>query len=167
MADSRRSGNPTTLHQGNYGPNPVPVSMNDRTPTPQTQTRGVAQAVEQVDVKGLPEGLARSVVSLQRQVQQATDQTKSSPFANGNLILNWTFVNGSIGAGPAPVASTLNVIPHGLGRVPQGYIIVDVTGGYFGIGIVRYAWDERTISLFGQKVNWSGSSNVTISLFVF
>lgn len=166
MAEARRTGNPTTVHNGAYGTRPTQVGMNDRSPVPSTQARGVSQAVEQVDVKGLPEGLARSIVSLQRQVQGATDQSKSGPFANGNLILNWAWVNGSI-SGSLPVASTLNVIPHGLGRVPQGYVIVDISGGYFGIGIVRYAWDDKTISLFGQKVNWSGSPNVLVSVYVF
>lgn len=166
MADARRTGNPSTAQNGAYGSNPTVVGMNSRVPTPQTQGRGVAQSVEQVDTAGLPEGLARSVVSLQRQVQSATDQTKSGPFANGNLVANWTFVNGSISGG-LPIASTLNVIPHGLGRVPQGYMVVDMTGGYFAFLPVRYAWDDKTITLFGQKQNWSGSANVTISLYVF
>lgn len=159
--------NPTNVIQGDYGSvNPVTPAIYRAPPKPQTQQRPPVQAKEQFVDPQDPASIARAVNNLQQTINQATEQVKGVPFANGNLIQNVTFVNGSISGG-LPVSSTLTVIEHKLGRQPVGYQVVDISGGYFGIGIVRYAWDDKTISLFGQKVNWTGSSNVIISVYVF
>lgn len=159
--------NPTNVIQGAYGSvNPVTPAIYRAPPKPQAQNRSPVQAKEQMVDPQDPASIARAVNQLQQNVAAATEQVKGIPFANGNLIENVTFVNGSISGG-LPVASTLTVVEHRLGRQPKGYIVTSISGGYFGIGIVRYAWDDRTISLFGQKVNWTGSTQVLISVYVF
>lgn len=52
-------------------------------------------------------------------------------------------------------------IDHKLGRQPQGFIVLDLTGN-FGPAIQRMGWDTKTITLVH-----GGAANLTVKLWVF
>lgn len=57
----------------------------------------------------------------------------------------------------ADLASGANIINHGLGRTPQGWIVVDRDSA---ATVYRTAWDSATLSL-------TASATVTVQLWVY
>ncbi len=53
--------------------------------------------------------------------------------------------------------ATPKAIPHGLGKAPRGWVVVDRSAG---VHVFRTAWDNRTVTL-------AAGSTVTVSLWVF
>lgn len=155
-------GKPTNVVNGNYGSqNPVTPAIYRAPQKPQTQQRGTAQQLEQTLDPQDPESMVRTVMQLQRNVDEATSQAKSGPFANGNLIKNVTVVQGTY-----PAGGNRTTVQHGLGRTPTGYFITKLRGGYVLYPVMMSA-DERTMSLWMQYGLLTGNTTCTMDIFVF
>lgn len=75
-----------------------------------------------------------------------------------NVYTNTPIVSGTL-LGPTVITSTPSAIPHGLGRLPNGFFVADKdTLG----DIYRTAWSSSTITLV---TNSTGSVNIKLWIF--
>lgn len=95
-----------------------------RTATPSIQLRGPALPVELFANEQLDPATRRSLLAIQQNTRQAFAQSRSSPFAQANLVQGVTLAQGSAN-GVAP-----NIVSHGLGVTPSGYAILNTTDGF-------------------------------------
>ena len=97
--------------QPNSGANPQPITSGGRVVRPPIiLQRGPGQALEQFNDPSLPDSVNRQLNALQAAVRDALQQIKSSPFANGNMLVGVSFTNG-----------VAKVLAHDLGRAWQGW----------------------------------------------
>jgi hypothetical protein len=82
---------------------------------------------------------SRETQELQSSARATTQQLAKNARLNGSVVIEV-----ELGAGG-------NTTRHPLGRIPQGWLIVDATGGV--PAVYRQAWDEETISLVSSTDN--------------
>jgi|SRR6185312_3954779 len=92
--------------------------------TPSIQHRGPALPIETFSDEQLDGATRRALIQIQQNVRQAFGQSRSSPFSGANLVQGVTLEQGGAnGASP-------NIIAHGLGVTPSGFVILSTLGGY-------------------------------------
>lgn len=79
-------------------------------------------------------------------IVSALNQLLKNPLVQGNFVAGVSLVNGA------------TVVPHGLGRTPQGWVLTDVNG---------LATIYRSAAFNSSNLTLTSSAAVSVSLYVF
>jgi hypothetical protein len=77
---------------------------------------------------------------------------------NFELLSNMALLGGTVIRNVVVATGANRQFSHGLGRVPQGFIVIDRTAGT--ANLTRVSWDDKFIT-------FTVLANVTVSLYVF